>query len=886
MDKAKKKRGLWSGLLRIFVGIGLGLLALVLFAVIQFWVTKQAAWDFLPQKYQVYLQIPNLRTVLDDWMNLDAAKVVLGQSPELAGLEKTLLDLKALKLTDDPWIKELLGVEVHAVVLPSGQPLLVFDLGWRSVATRWLPAFSGWLRIKNLSLLEKDGLRIYQYELGKNSLANILFKDNLALVTLDQDLLFEALAWRADNLSLSVRPRDEVLDEFSRDGSGSLRFLADPRALLSQGLTDEALTAKLVPALDWKKEALVGVDLDNQRLRVNIRTSLESEQPILKKLLAHRSGSLSVLRSLPESTYLFSSLNLGNFEDLADTFAFLSGTDVRALIKQADDYAKPLLGMDLQQLLFGWAQSEAGAALLESSPDPVFYVAIKDEGALNRTLEKLRSALAVTTDSSLVLDGVRVPRLKIPDFLQDILAVFGLTMPSPYYQVVDGVFYLCLNPEALAKIVNDTRKGRLLAKTPAFQSLTAGQTLDPALFLYYDLDRAVPFFLKSRGVLPEVLKLYNRGLVALHNDQGKIDLQLYAQKLPRAGTAELPGFPLPLTDGLAGPVSLLRLPGAQEVRAYYQNKAGQWLSRSLSGGETWTTAVLDGTELLDGLWNGEVAAWSPRGALYRWQNSGKLAAGFPLQHPWQDSFKPILWAGQWVGLDGERQKLVSLDDQGRTEVWDTEFPAPVKAAPVVWDGKLAVTTKAFDGTVLLLDERGLIQPGWPVTGGGLAMSGAVVFPGQVSSLALLVQKGQLNLWDAQGQSRPGFPVQLEGVYFAPPLVVKDGERRLLACLSQTGVLSLVQEDGSLRRQISWEGKISGREARLSAFDLDKDGSDEIFVWGDKNTIEGLNLDLQSLPGFPVAGSQQPAFLDLNLDGTIDVVAGSFDGKIHAWTWRK
>ena len=67
------------------------------------------------------------------------------------------------------------------------------------------------------------------------------------------------------------------------------------------------------------------------------------------------------------------------------------------------------------------------------------------------------------------------------------------------------------------------------------------------------------------------------------------------------------------------------------------------------------------------------------------------------------------------------------------------------------------------------------------------------------------------------------------------------------------------------------------------YDFDKDGVEEIFIYGANNLVTGLGRNLELLPGFPLRGSKRPAFADLNYDRKIELITGSYDGNVYAYT---
>ena len=89
---------------------------------------------------------------------------------------------------------------------------------------------------------------------------------------------------------------------------------------------------------------------------------------------------------------------------------------------------------------------------IEGRTAPVFAVQIKDEKQRQRIFSKLTSSILLQDDTSLILDGVRIPRIAIPQAVQNVLALFGIALPSPYYTIRGGFIYFSESAENLAAL--------------------------------------------------------------------------------------------------------------------------------------------------------------------------------------------------------------------------------------------------------------------------------------------------------------------------------------------------------------------------------------------------------------------------------------------------
>jgi hypothetical protein len=194
---------------------------------------------------------------------------------------------------------------------------------------------------------------------------------------------------------------------------------------------------------------------------------------------------------------------------------------------------------------------------------------------------------------------------------------------------------------------------------------------------------------------------------------------------------------------------------------------------------------------------------------------------------------------------------------------------------------LAFYPKSFDALVHLTDTSGVEAAGWPVPAAGISWCAPRFVPDAGGTLvSFLTQAGSLHVWTMSGDVLPPFPLVLPGVFYATPEpVVVDG-RSALAVLSQDGTLRLIGLDGSVLGETNLPD-VDGRVARLDVQEIG--GRQGILVYGSGAFIAGLDTSLRPLPGFPVKGVARPQILDMNRDGSPDLVTAGLDGKIYAYT---
>lgn len=268
-------------------------------------------------------------------------------------------------------------------------------------------------------------------------------------------------------------------------------------------------------------------------------------------------------------------------------------------------------------------------------------------------------------------------------------------------------------------------------------------------------------------------------------------------------------------------------------------------------------------------------------------------------------------------LDGDgTMEIVVGSDRGLMYGWNHDgtsvpgFPVDlggqIWSSPTVLDGpRVAI---GGDEQLFLLDAQGRHVPGWPRRMAGWADATAAS-DGRLLVITSLTpgdpSQGWLNAWTLDGQGVPGFPVVLTRDSDSSPALADfdgDGERWIVFG-DDAGYLHVV--DGAGRERdgfpVRTEGVVSGPtptphppggtihsiEASPAVADLEGDGDLEIVVGSWDGRMYVWDAAGRSLPGWPIAVEDQiissAALVDLDGDGQLDVVVGSKDGHLYGWT---
>jgi len=853
--------------------------------------------------------------------------------PELAAASPIIDALSDNALLQNSFVRMALSGTMEMALMLREQTIdliAVLDMGFLSPLLRVMPFISRFINLPGLYHVQSSSGSYFEYRMDGITLyighyRNLLYVSNS----------YSHFTGRGNLPSNTANYN--IINPSSYDAA--LIFSGDLLSSLLAGENDEMSVddmAILMGNISFNTPVEAGLSIFARKLEFYLAAGLSSGNPNLQRLLEQRASVPDIMERFPGSSQYATVLSAGTLQELLDAAIVFSGPELSDALIQADSMSRNFLRMSLDELLFSWSGNEFAVFGMEGRPHPVYAVQVNDERKRQEVFDRAFRSLVLSENVRLNLDGTRIPQIEIPSFIQTLLRIWGINLPSPYYYVHGNYLLICESAETLLAAMRSIQRNDVLPGTAEWRYLSdtsAGGSAAAAFSLYYSLDVSIPFFLRGNSAIGSFLGIYRQGLASVNIDRGFVSLSL--------GLIPGPGSGIILVNSI--PINTAARPSNRIFGDSHGNNGRIYISagdtvlsvdmadysiRELSGqGQQWIVPALGITAAsIDGSANAPGTAGAASADLYAWvvsdrgrvnlvDGSMESVRGFPLLTGLRISSPPVAYNGL-LYLACEDGRVSAVDASGQISVWDTSFFTALRSPPSftgIGQGSVSGTQarqdsairqdlalrhfaaaypKGFFGEIWLLDLQGSALSGWPASlitdregedyfsfDSGLGFGSPHLFAhNNRLHLAFVSQAGDLFVFDEYASPLRPFPLVLEGVFYQQP--VFDGE--FLWLVSSDGRLFRVGFDGEIL-QHAIRGFSVMEEGFLTVFDYDGDGIPEIFVTGEGNALHGFTRHFRSLESFPLPMWGQPYF---STRGARPEIFGmGMDGRLYRWQFR-
>lgn len=844
-------------------------------------VDSKKSLSVFPHDYTFYLHTDSAWDSVEPLLDLKAMDMVLS-TPEFTNYRGIFMQLRASDWRRNKILSTIASKSIDAALYSDESGKFSFlacaNLGGVSAVTRFLPMLSSAFEEK---LNKKNIFSEEDYFIFDNNGTSYYIKPFKNLLLISDNLLVLKRAFEADYSEYTK----EQLSVLNKKNNDSIQLVVNTANLLGNTIEDKGIRGQLSKVISDESLSSITFKITDDNIKLTAAIpfkQIEDDEFTMGTVLNVNSTTPSILSRFRENVQYYTILNAGTLEELKNAFLPIVVNDSESLWKKCDGLSRSLFSLSIEDLLFSWSGKEIVVFGIEGKNDPVFAVQIKDEKKRQQVFEKFLNSMLIKDNSSLLLDGVRIPRLELPNFLQNLLQLFEVSLPNPYYLIQDGFIYFSESAENLSEIHKAESFAAKISDDENWNAVSKGLSSNSTISLYYNLERSIPFFLRSKASVSNVLSLYSIGRadISIKNSELFFNLSAISKEIEKSNI--IPGFPKELEGKVDGKLYLeTNNPKAKSNVVYWvENK------KNICSMEIPSTTITK-KEMQDEVYiccteseqNNEGKLWAvtTHGEVYLFNKKFEVEDGFPLLIGENISVEPT--AGEnCIYIATDNKHIYSVNSDKKIKSYDLDITGTIKSSPFYYEDKIgrkfiAVYDKSFFGKVYIICDFGdetVLSFNMPEIA-----FGAPVFieaKGKDMPVAGLVsQNGNFYLFDLDSQSTK--ILHFEGFYKNSPVTIKNN----FYIVSTTGLVTRISENyDSLEVQIP---KVSCNDAFLSV------SNDNLFVCPDGNVIYGFDKNLELLYPFPITGWGIPVFVDVNGDKNSDCFTLSIDNKLYAIKMR-
>ena len=842
--------------------------------------------DFISSDYSLIAHTDSIIDAVNPLLDLKALDTILSDKM-FSKYRSDIMMLRTNKLRTSKIAKLLASRKGDLVFFAEGQNqndfLCVVNLSYLSIVTRTLPLWISQIKIDGLSYIDSHVNQNISKSLcyGSGPAATYIKSVKNILLVGSMDMI---------NKACSKNHADEY-DDYNKKiilkkNTTPWRITADASRLTESLLAQSDMVEQVKPLLDKNQKSNINFNISDEEIKIALSlpfNSLAVNESSLTQIFQNKSSVPDMISYLGDNVQYFTLLNAGSLEELKNAaFPLIQNTtNINDTWKKADNLCKSIFAMSLEDIIFSWTGKEFALFGLENSNDPVLAISVKDDKTRKDVFDKVFSSYLIENNTSLIIDGVRLPRLELPSFLRNILNIFKINLSLPYFLVKDDYIYFSQSPQNLSMIFNKSQNKDFLVKSQNFSLVSNGQKSLTTAGIYYNLKRSRPFFIQTNTLFTKILNMYNLGYLNLELKDTSLLCSLHAAAVEVTNLSLIPGFPITLEEKADYEIYSENTKNPQKVFWKEGNKVKllNLSSLQISSAEIPDLYALTPLEQKTKD-NNIVYALSKTGTVYLLNDKLETDTNFPVRTSFMPSSKPVMFMNRLI-IPASDGNVSEVFENGKSSYTLIASDSQFKSKPYVHNNLITFYDKAFEGHIYVLKDNLSITDNSSLTvidtqGIAFGSPASVENLGQ-SRTSFLTQSGEFYLFDGK-ELLSGFPVNLENIFFSNAYYF-DG---YYYALSYDAQLYRISQSGSFY-SVQIPDSNSARNEWICVIENGK--NEGIYVCADSNIIYGFNRNLEILNGFPVAGCGIPAFADANGDGSVDCITVSVDKKIYAWNLK-
>lgn len=845
---------------------------------------KKNPLDILPPQYSAYIHTDSFYEAANPLLNVQAADIVLS-SDEMSDIRGIFMLLRESELREQKFIKFFLSRKIDAAFYTEQERRNAFvasvDLGVFSSVSRLATFFLPRLHINGISKIQTSSLDFFTYENGD---AEFYFKPvkNLVIVSNDLDTFTQAV--NGNNAAAYTPEQIELLE---RKTDNPIKLIINAKKLAESFLQGNKSVENILPLISDNALSLISFQIADSEIALQIEIPMNTAHQNFSNgnLLSRNSAAPELPTWLSTSVQYYTILNAGTIQELKSFIFPLVPKEnkIDELWKNADKLMHTFFKISLDELLSSWTADEFAVIGIEDLNDPVFAIKIADEQRRREIFNTVIKSFLLNENKSLILNGVRIPRLEFPPFIQGLLNALGISLKTPYFLVYNNYIYFSQSAESLSAIYATFSNGTNISFNENWKAVAAHNE-PAAVSLFYDLEKSRPFFINSRSELSKILELYPIGRANIFVKDSSLFFKLNATSRRKNSLRAVPGFPVELngkhnskilTCAVKNPSTVFWLENERTLNAMNVKKTKT------------NSYIFDSPAFIQTTENGGkemIMALTKNRELFLFNENLEIEKGYPILIPEDFAGTPYL-SFQESCIPSASGKFYLIQNK---KITATDFGLEpfenVKILPY-YDGKRGtIYERGFLGKIFILSDGECINKDNPVLLDKIGFGNPAILEKSdgtnTFSVGFVSQSGKLSVFRVADNNTVSdeYEIQLDGLFNTN--LAASGN--FFFALSTDGELFKIDAAEKTVTSVKID-YVTAKEGLLSVQTVN--GKKCVTVGIDGNVIYCFTEDLELVYGFPVAGTGIPAFADVNGDSHPDCFALTVDNKLNAWNLR-
>jgi len=837
-------------------------------------ITRENIEKYISNDFNGFIKLGSL---LDFYEQINGQRVnkIFLTNPKFESIYKIVGELKEDRYAKNKPLRYIINNDADIIIRKNNSIVLLLDLGFKSVffnAAKFLSKYfkrNEFFQIQVVKNKDFTLYKIYFYKINETMYFSIF--ENLIFAGFNkEDIEFIYNSKNKKNNILTDKVYLSVKGKMHK--SGTIEVYFDSDRLLNTLLKNNQESLKLFNEISYENKSALNFNISAEKFYFNIYSKLLKNE---NSAVAFEVKSPDAFKLLPDNTMIVKTVNINSLENYLKSI----------LRKEVFNNSKKII----DEKLSTWTGNETGIFNTENNSSSIYYIKVKNKNKFDENIRKMQIGDEGKKTNVLLKEEIKTGRIIISPELYYIFSEYfnGRIL---FYALINDFAFFSESSSGIRSLIESYNGKNFLKDDKVFKDLISRVRDKTDIFIYFNLTKNIPGFLKNRNFISDIIKLYEKGVVSLKIEESFMELESAGFGMNQRKVSFFPGYPKKIYYQVTSPVICESIDGSPNVELVYATSDAKlhitdFNNKELDGFPVKLNGILRNSPLITDLNNNgrnEIYLLTENGFFYSLSVFGKEIAPI-IKSDFKNTYNPLRFTDRFLFYSRKEKKFYYL--RGANFIESPFKPLNNSGySPVVLEDLLIISQK---NSLTAFNANGNISKGFPVILPSYSPGSPLISRlgwDNFDSIIFVSQNGELNAWDKEGRSKDGFPVMLNGVFYNQPEagVLKRGDARSIAALDIDGVLRIVNHKG----KVTAEKKIkeaASKESRIILFDVNGDNTSEIFIYGANNKIYAFDSSLNVLSGFPVSGSSKPVFSDFNFDNEYEMVTVSTDNSINIYT---